>query len=1111
MRYIPWMILGKGDMSNRNHTNRRASQTILLDYPNMWAPHAVWSAIKNRHYLVAAAITGSLLLRVEIALSTGLFSRLPVAVNAGNITATLKDSFVLQNALDLPELNISDYRPYALALGIGTANLSWPEGIMPGLAFQTFDFPSSYANLNITSMEADVDAVSVEVKCEETPMSGKWTGDFVNQFFVDAESSLCGKKFSYGAGLFGTSSHPDPYYWYYEDATPATGCSTNGSFFFASVSHMKIVDTTSLELIESVGVTCQVWASVGKRRAKRTTSGISILPGEARDVRPIGLDILEVMQYSRPIQKSEGGLRSWVSGGDTYIEDNMWLRPIEMGAYLTKGGPPPISEWFKPGVMKEIMQNFATGFGPMAVSIKARKSEQQLGASGDIVTNETRLVLQDASSQAMAAIFVLMIILSIPMALQSAPKDGIVPRDPNSISGMAVILANSRSVLSKLQGMGPSNLSALSRKLTGVYYTTVLQRPRKNPPRMFQLKHTGTGLFEYDSSDNNPEKTTDWFVPWTLLTSVWVAAIVILAILIVLLWVVLWHSKQSGGLVDIEGYAYSHFFWTVIPSLIFVGVSLYISSCDFDIRFLAPFARLAERNGGFKEALATTYTNELAPRILYLAAKNGNLGVLFSKTMAILASLMPIFSSNLFTLEETTRFSAIQLQQETWFASGDSRQFMPWAKPSILATMILHNNLSYPPWTYENLAFPTLSTVGLDNSGAAFSNSIRTTVPAMLVDYSCQTSYSALGNMTDMECRSFDNEYGSTCRGNRYFGYAASSCRRPSTNETIPAFMHYVWGECDGQTLGSGYKYSAVLSCTEKIDQVDVETTYTRSGSELRLDPNNPPVPDLKTVKATSITLGQTLMYNNLYPKSLPEDPRKKEQLYAFDPFFNSLIYSKFAVPAAHLTSEDTLLDVAKAIKQQHSVVRAQLLSSADNTRLSFNETSPITQERAERPAPISATLAVTRLRLVQQLTPSFILVGLLAAVILLIALSLFVVERKVVPKPPGSIAAIASLLADSTIFWHMPSGAEWMTDDELAEHFRRKTFRMDWFWANKGGGEPGRTFSIGILEDEGVAERHELEGDMEFRKRLRSRDGPPPSVSSVTTRSRKESVSDDL
>ncbi|KAF7555816.1 hypothetical protein G7Z17_g1870 [Cylindrodendrum hubeiense] len=71
--YMPWIILEGRPASGEDTRRKQAYRTVLLDYPGMNSVQALMKAFGNRHHLVVASITVSLLLRAQIVLSTGVF------------------------------------------------------------------------------------------------------------------------------------------------------------------------------------------------------------------------------------------------------------------------------------------------------------------------------------------------------------------------------------------------------------------------------------------------------------------------------------------------------------------------------------------------------------------------------------------------------------------------------------------------------------------------------------------------------------------------------------------------------------------------------------------------------------------------------------------------------------------------------------------------------------------------------------------------------------------------------------------------------------------------------------------------------------------------------
>jgi hypothetical protein len=246
------------------------------------------------------------------------------------------------------------------------------------------------------------------------------------------------------------------------------------------------------------------------------------------------------------------------------------------------------------------------------------------------------------------------------------------------------------------------------------------------------------------------------------------------------------------------------------------------------------------------------------------------------------------------------------------------------------------------------------------------------------------------------------------------------------------------------------------------------------------------PIPLANTTRPYSFHGKINALYVGLFPEDLNvvESPAGAY----LDRFFRSLVTRTSAMPLSHLDRPSNSDAVIAAIKRQHGMVRAQTLSYDGRSkmavtralRLAFandagagsNHTRaqypPFT---ASQPAPPAATLRHSPNRLVQSAAATYLILAVLALVIVLDVASIVTTREVRMPKSPGGIAAIASRLSDSIIFKHLPpEGVEWMGDEELAGHFRRRgvTFKMDWF----GGRNRGRYYTIGVVEEEQPALR---------------------------------------
>ncbi|KAI9152277.1 hypothetical protein HJFPF1_09507 [Paramyrothecium foliicola] len=121
---------------------------------------------------------------------------------------------------------------------------------------------------------------------------------------------------------------------------------------------------------------------------------------------------------------------------------------------------------------------------------------------------------------------------------------------------------------------------------------------------------------------------------------------------------------------------------------------------------------------------------------------------------------------------------------------------------------------------------------------------------------------------------------------------------------------------------------------------------------------------------------------------------------------------------------------------------------SFDNSTLATNAEIPA------RPGPIGGILTNFNVkRLMQNSIVTWIIIGLLIA-IGRATMSSVVLERsftKVLPKNPPSIAAMASLWADSNIFDHFPGSMESTFNEDYQDSLEESRLRIGWITVDSG------------------------------------------------------------
>ena len=1090
MRYTPWIRLARWEAESagapENKASRSASRTLLVDYPNMSPPKAVWKAVTDRDHLVTAVLVISFVIYIMITISTGLinseprqFSEAISVLVEDRLTAAGRDDG--QSSVPMVAIN-----------GMVALNMTVPHGHTRRHAFQWFVPNQDAANKPFSAVEASVGAASVDVQCEVASLNNPMEPSVPDTLFLQFNSSYCGSR-RYIVENQAQNSEPVPqgtsYFWVYDDRA---ACQNNrkGIFLAAVIAVDRKED--NLTYISSSRVMCSVGLALGNATVRISEDGQPDIVSFSMGPREADTDMLSEIQTHR-LDNIRYGSDLQANTGPDYM-GNLELSPFRVGASLLSGGPPAVTALLEHSTLEEVVAAWTQHFGTLLLHYNHRSPHQQMVA-GQAFMSRNRLVVNKNIAHGMAGGFALMALMAAWMVFQAPPSKGFLPRDPDTISGCAVLLSKSSNVLNILHGTGHKPLEDITKQISGTFRTVIRPSSDNGLSPSFFLRKDGPEPFGIPETGGGQGTQASGFHSWSplgLRRPVRCVGLVAMFGISATALGLLYRSNRDQGFFNTGDDSNIQYLWTVLPTLVMEALTIYVKSSDFSIRALAPFTALQSRRGNFERALAVSYTNELGPATIYKAVRHGNWTVVLSKVMAILCTLLPIVTNALFSVENLEVEMGVQIQQQTWFGSGDY-ETVSWEAPAFVADMLLRPdvNSTFPPWSYEEWAFHVHTPVGDDvRSAEGMNMSVRARLAAVTVDLACELSVTpgpieaTNGIQLKVEGRNMSCFGGFSCRKHRYFGGSIGDSDEP-TCRTATDFIsglsptNYVWGRCTGDAVD----FIAHLSCNETAVEQDFDATL--SGNDLGLDTAlQPPIPLANTTRPYSFH-GKI---NNLYVGLFPGDFNIVESPAGayLDRFFRSLVTRTSAMPLSHLDSPSNSDAVIAAIKRQHGVLRAQTLNYdgrskmavtralrlafANDTGTGSNHTRaqypPFT---ASQPAPQAATLRHSPNRLVQSATATYVILAVLALVIVLDVASIVTTREVRMPKSPGGIAAIASLLADSTIFKHLPpEGVEWMGDRELAGHFRGRgvTFKMDWF----GGRNGGRYYTIGVVEDEQLA-----------------------------------------
>lgn len=655
----------------------------------------------------------------------------------------------------------------------------------------------------------------------------------------------------------------------------------------------------------------------------------------------------------------------------------------------------------------------------------------------------------------MAALFCLLGGLLLPMLYHSPSKHGVAARDPTSPAGTAALLASSRHFLARLTGTGSAPMDAVAARLTGSWYTTELHQPgrKDGDGEMFQLKQLSGGLPVTAGNDGSGQ-STEWvaqYRPWTITATAQVVSVAVCAVLLAGLWAI--YALRGGG----DGLKVSDSFfiiWTFVPTLVFTAVMVLWNRIDIDNRRLAPFLKLTVNKYRFKESLGLTYMNEFGLVTTGKAMGQKDWGVVFKKVMAMLGWIMPIFTAGLFAITEVAQTANLHLETETKFVST-TKSLKSALDSDVVDRVLIRTTPSYPAWTYEDLAFPELALTDKANEWPLPNTALTAKVSALQATLDCETLTLTEGGGADLECvtigSSSSKETAICANSSSNVGQVASSCSGLASDYAL----NFIWGDCgDDGTI-------SVMRCNQSLASINVSTTFHTE--DLTIDTDAIPLADPSTQKDTDIEAD----ISSTYP-ALDEIFADNSTLEGLDGFFRTLVLSRLDMRLERLLAIERQNAVGESIRLQHGILGAQALNS-DLVRRTISS-----KLRARDGDLIDATVNYYISRLTQAQLQTVVLATLLAVTLMLAILALRTTHRGApLPKDPCSIAAQASLLADSTLWWRLPPGAAWMDDEDLARCLRRKTFKLGW---HKTAG--GRAYGISIVQDEGKMARQTVELD---------------------------------
>ncbi|KAJ5224636.1 uncharacterized protein N7469_008139 [Penicillium citrinum] len=745
-----------------------------------------------------------------------------------------------------------------------------------------------------------------------------------------------------------------------------------------------------------------------------------------------------------------------IAAHPAFLDDSPRKRPtdidyrIQLGAWIA-GNVGGAEKLFEEGVLLGAASAF---YRSMAAQVIHNGLVKQRTAytNGTASFHENRVLVMQSPLRVLQACMGSLALIATAMVI-FGPCEGSLPQNPSNILTIANIMSKSQILRRSLHRAGALSNDFLKERLSANKY--FLQTHRESlsieadseKPRQDSRRESPSHTALNNLTDKNKPS-------WKPFPNIWsrMAVFCTIGAIIIVLEILLHVSQKKNGLGDAVEDGRMHYLWTTLPSLVMMLISLFIGTLDSNARALSPYASLQKPKGVGFEVLATNFVDALRLTNLLRCVRTKNFGIISTTLAALIASFLTIVTSGLFSAIDVPQTISMNFTQETRFVTHNPMELMQDTPSLSVANYIIMDNLSYPRWTYRNLVFPELS---LDTnlnwsikgdvyadirvpairgtqdcifaSGKALNHSItrRRGFPAYSVYGESWSSGPDFGTVTDgselnMFQLSFYAPYPdcpvrgsntstniSPSRTDLAFatdGYFAQTQRidcagAPEAENSTRTT--YVWGYFENYTV----HHITAMTCAGKVESVDTVTRFQLPGFDI--SPRHPPVPDESSVKVLPEINGvwttyylDFVQYNN--SGKLPQES------FNIDNMFNALIRGRYKIPKEFLRSPEYDAKVREAIQHQDGILRAQPMKT--HNRVTANGTE-------NQMSVFGKITSSNNLRVFQDEASTRVLEAMLGLILVLSVLgSVLLNTDHILPKSPGSIAAVGSLLADSNI-----------------------------------------------------------------------------------------------
>lgn len=1084
---MPWAEMAKGPTT--------PEKSVLLDYISPLLLIAMYRSLRNGHFVVSTSITVFIAIKVIAVFSTGLFVLQNVLVNA------VPTNLLVANVFDpgnFGNWSTSQRRAALTVHGIQKSNLPFPKGTTTEYAFQSFEAAADSPASTSAILNGTVEYFTADIDCEvgdlsytvEHYVSLVGSASYTNNsnYNVSISATNCHVNNAYLDRLFSGTIANNSSAGYYALAQRVY-CTDGGSGrddarrLLISIGYPRLSNFTETAVKKSMknvtGILCT--PRYGIRRAiiiQNTTTAdqqyVNLQPLEERShpltgVSPwdIAEGVLSAIEYADP--EAPAGYSSFPTNPVAVHNASVTVDSF-FGLFLSASPDVPLSAYMDP-------QNLTTASQRTFRFLAAQVVHQNLMSpqphviQGSFSDHIDRIMVQKLPLRVMQGLFSAVILMTTAMGL-------LMPHD--SLTGSATcigfhisVFGRSTEALNPLERSGVCTIGRIRQILSFYrFQTDVVEVGGRSEFRILLTIRPATDRMRQSLNCSNWYLSRErWWRPFAFSFPAMSFTLLTPPIFIVLLELLLQYSDKHQGLADVELKSRYSYVWLFIPTLLLVLVATLFNMLEFEIENIHPFQILRRQTKSARNCILNNPLSKLTPLVLWEASRSRDFTLVVAAISVVFAPFLPIIASGLYNIQNIGGAEMVQIQQIERFQNLSEGLQQDNMTLAVIPTLIAQQNLTYPQWTYNEIAIPKVSldhlksTANIESIENAASVTMQisalrgamncSVLPESRIDKAMTGIYWVPAG-TFME---FELNVGPNC-SNR--GYDAPS-RGLFDLTSWPNMSGYLGQEyglyTDSVASGSpcadfqallffGYvennqtKALHFLTCAPYTEQLDVHLSLMLPSYSVSAV--HPP----KVIESSARVFSK----DSFLPRNIPS--RAEYDPLILDGFFQMLMFGKDAIPGDELVGNTTRL--IEAVEHQYRVFAAQAYNFG--FRIPFDSGS----NRNDSPT-INATLInSSRSRIVQSNTSTRILQALLGVLFICAVIIYTILWRstngtfRILPHSPTSIAIMATLLAGSKMMTteklNIPPGTEFMTNKEMEKSgiFDGWLFSLGWWDTDK-------------------------------------------------------------